>query len=109
MSIRDFSKTSKFIETPNDVSNVHLTSRYAGHTPQDNQADFGPISFLLTILGNVPIILVLKMIFSKTFGQQRIRDGGSACQFVTTTGVSCKTFILKSREILRGFTVGTLG
>ncbi len=64
MSIRDFSKTSKMIANPNDVSNVHLTSCYAGHTPQDNQADFGPISFLLTILGNVPIILVLKMIFS---------------------------------------------
>ncbi len=37
----------------------------AGCTPQDNRADFGPISPLPTILGNVPIILVvLKMILS---------------------------------------------
>ncbi len=28
-------------------------------TQQDNQADFGPISPLSTILGNVPIILVV--------------------------------------------------
>ncbi len=34
-------------------------------TPQDIRADFGPISPLLTILGNVPIILVvLKIILS---------------------------------------------
>ncbi len=26
---------------------------YAGYTPEDNQADFGPISLLLTILGNI--------------------------------------------------------
>ncbi len=31
----------------------------AGYTPQDNRADFGPISPLRTILGNVPIILVV--------------------------------------------------
>ncbi len=31
---------------------------YAGYTPQDNRADFGTISPLLIILGNVPIILV---------------------------------------------------
>ncbi len=37
---------------------------YAGYTPQDNRADFGPISPLPTILGNVPIILVLKIILS---------------------------------------------
>ncbi len=37
----------------------------AGYTPQDNRADFGPISSLPTILGNVPIILViLKIILS---------------------------------------------
>ncbi len=37
----------------------------AGHTPQDNRADFGTISPLPTILGNVPIILVvLKIILS---------------------------------------------
>ncbi len=37
----------------------------AGYTPQDNRADFGPISPLPTILGNIPIILVdLKIIFS---------------------------------------------
>ncbi len=37
----------------------------AGYTPQDNRADFGLISPLATILGNVPIILVvIKMIFS---------------------------------------------
>lgn len=29
----------------------------AGHTLQDIQGDFGPISPLLTILGKVPIIL----------------------------------------------------
>ncbi len=41
------------------------TLHYAGYTPQDNRADFGPISPLPTILGNVPIILVvLKMILS---------------------------------------------
>ncbi len=38
---------------------------YAGYTPQDNRADFEPISPLLRILGNVPSILVdLKIIFS---------------------------------------------
>ncbi len=38
---------------------------YAGYTPQNNRADFGPISPLPTILGNVPIILVdLKIILS---------------------------------------------
>jgi len=37
----------------------------AGYTPQNNRADFGKISPLLTILGNVPIILVdLKIILS---------------------------------------------
>ncbi len=37
----------------------------AGYTTQDNQANFGPISPLLTILGNVLIILVdLKIIIS---------------------------------------------
>ncbi len=37
----------------------------AGYTPQDNRADFWPISPLPTILGNVPIILVdLKIILS---------------------------------------------
>ncbi len=41
------------------------TLHYAGYTPQDNRADFGPISPLPTILGNVLIILVvLKMILS---------------------------------------------
>ncbi len=38
---------------------------YAGYTPQDNRADFGTISPLPPILGNVPIILVvLKSILS---------------------------------------------
>ncbi len=38
---------------------------YAGYTPRDNQADFGLISPFPTILGNVPIILVvLKIILS---------------------------------------------
>ncbi len=37
----------------------------AEYTPQDNWADFGPISPLPTILGNVPVILVvLNMILS---------------------------------------------
>ncbi len=37
----------------------------AGYKSQDNRADFGPISPLQTILGNVPIILVvLKIILS---------------------------------------------
>ncbi len=37
----------------------------AGYTPQDNRADFGPISPLPTILGNVPInLVVLKIILS---------------------------------------------
>ncbi len=37
----------------------------AGYTPQDNRADLGPFSPLLTFLGNVPIILVdLKIILS---------------------------------------------
>ncbi len=41
------------------------SSTYAGYTPQDNRADFGPISPLPTILGNVLIILVvLKIILS---------------------------------------------
>ncbi len=37
----------------------HHPTHDAGYTPQDNRADFGPISPLPTILGNVPIILVL--------------------------------------------------
>ncbi len=40
----------------------------AGYTPQDNRADFGPISPLPTILGNYYrlsiILVVLKIIFS---------------------------------------------
>ncbi len=37
----------------------------AGYTPEDNRADFGAISPLPTILGNVPIISVdLKIILS---------------------------------------------
>ncbi len=41
------------------------TSSNAGYTLQDNRADFGTIAPLLTILGNVPIILVdLKIILS---------------------------------------------
>ncbi len=44
---------------------IYITETYAGYTPQDNRADFGPISPLPTILGNVPIILVvLKIILS---------------------------------------------
>ncbi len=31
------------------------TASNAGYTPQDNQADLGPISSRPTILGNVPI------------------------------------------------------
>ncbi len=46
-------------------SRVVYSSLNAGYTPQDNRADLGPISPLLTILGNVLIILVdLKIIFS---------------------------------------------
>ncbi len=43
--------------------NRRMLQANAGYTPQDNRADFGPISPLPTILGNVPIIiLVLKII-----------------------------------------------
>ncbi len=43
----------------------HKPLPYAGYTPQDNRADFGPISPLPTILGNVSIILVdIKIILS---------------------------------------------
>ncbi len=38
-----------------------LVSAYAGYTPQDNGADFGPISPLATILANV-ILVDLKII-----------------------------------------------
>ncbi len=51
---------------------------YAGYTPQDNRADFGPISPVPTILGNVPIILgVLKLIlsdFSMMWGVSRVTE-----------------------------------
>ncbi len=51
---------------------------YAGYTPQDNRADFGPISPLPTILGNVPIILVvLKIIlsdFPEVWGVLRVTE-----------------------------------
>ncbi len=40
---------------------------YAGYTPQDNRADFGPISPLPSILGNVPIILVVLTIILSDF------------------------------------------
>ncbi len=33
-----------------------LVSAYAGYTPQDNGADFGPISPLATILANVILV-----------------------------------------------------
>ncbi len=47
------------------IKQVNCFIPNAGYTPQDNRADFGPISPLPTILGNVPIILVvLKIIFS---------------------------------------------
>jgi len=39
----------------------------AGYTPQDNRADFGQISPLLTILGNVPIILMVLQIILRFF------------------------------------------
>ncbi len=38
-----------------------------GATPQDNRADLGPISHLLTILANVPIILVILNIILSDF------------------------------------------
>ncbi len=48
---------------------MHSCLMLGGYTPQDNRADFGPISPLLTILGNVPIILVdLKIILSDFSG-----------------------------------------
>ncbi len=50
----------------------------AGYTAQDNRADFGPISSLPTILGNVPIILVvLKIIlsdFPEVWGVVRVTE-----------------------------------
>ncbi len=49
-----------------------------GYTPEDNQADLGPISPLPTILGNVPVILVdLKIIlsdFSVVWGVLRVTE-----------------------------------
>ncbi len=55
-----------------------LCVRYGGYTSQDNRADFGPISPLPTILGNVPIILVdLKIIwsdFSVVWGVLRVTE-----------------------------------
>ncbi len=48
---------------------MHSCLMLGGYTAQDNRADFGPISPLLTILGNVPIILVdLKIILSDFSG-----------------------------------------
>ncbi len=69
----------------------HVTSRgcsfcwpvYAGYTPQDNRADFGPISPLSTILGNVPIVLVVlkiilcggwKVIFPVMWGVLKVTE-----------------------------------
>ncbi len=51
---------------------------HAGYTAQDNRADFGPISPVPTILGNVLIILgVLKLIlsdFSMMWGVSRVTE-----------------------------------
>ncbi len=51
------------------------------YTPEDNQADFGSISPLLTILGNVRIILMnLKMIFSdlsEVWGVLRVTESAT--------------------------------
>jgi len=55
------------MERGNDGGKEQIVRILAGkqNTPQDNRADFGPISPLPTILGNVPVILVdLKIIFS---------------------------------------------
>ncbi len=47
------------------LSGCYYVVANAGYTLQDNRANFGAISRLPTILGNVPIILVvLKTIFS---------------------------------------------
>ncbi len=51
---------------------------YAGYTPQDNRADFGPISPHPTIPGNVPIILVVLKIklsdFPVVWGVLRVTE-----------------------------------
>ncbi len=52
---------------------LHLTLSYAGYTPQDNRADFEPISPLPTILGNVPIILVV-LDFPVVWGVLRVTE-----------------------------------
>ncbi len=44
----------------------------AGYTAQDNRADFGPISSLPTILGNVPIILVVLRLFYQIFQRYEV-------------------------------------
>ncbi len=56
-------------QTPRSSNLVNqLNYSNAGYTPQDNRADFGPISPLPTILGNYYrlsiILVVLKIIFS---------------------------------------------
>jgi len=55
------------MERGNDGGKEQIVRILAGkqNTPQDNRADFGPISPLPTTLGNVSVIFVdLKIIFS---------------------------------------------
>ncbi len=58
------------------VSNYKFTvSLMLGtHTPQDNQADFGPISPLTTILGNVLTILIILSDFPVVRGVLRMAE-----------------------------------
>ncbi len=61
--MRTFVNVHLLTECTKEAVSNNLTN--AGYTPQDKWADFGMISSLLTILDNVPIILVvLKIIFS---------------------------------------------
>ncbi len=57
--------TKKIFTVEKIIWGTLICFSHAGYTPQDNRADFGPISPLPTILGNVLIILVvLKIVFS---------------------------------------------
>ncbi len=77
-------------------------STIAGYTPQDNRGDFGPISPLPTILGNVSIILVvLKIIlfdFPVVWGVLRVTD---SARKRTAEAPRCWIFTIRNPDVWR--------
>ncbi len=79
---------------------------YAGYTPQDNQADFGPMSPLPTILGNVPIILVVLKISYEIFlwCEVLLRVTESAWKNVRGAPIANHVEYLRSKTLMCGGT-----